>query len=292
MLLCFDATRFNTGLDGAIELAAAKGLSAIEYSLPPFARQSKAKKGLDKTERESLDHIKSLSTDLGVKIACLNLDYCLYPLDKKSAKSFQEMITNVAQVSSHLGCNKISMLIAPGLDGTWLDATSEQLTHLQKTVAEHDIKLLLRLATAPQFRGKSLKSWTAMEPQDWRDLLALPEMGIALSFSPADCVWLGIDYLKILSGIASGIEHIEAHDIEINRSLLNDSGMYGPLWWRYRIPGKGQVDWTQLTEALKLYDFKGTFSIHLDDEFVANDPVSLDEALDSSIKHLAPLMRD
>jgi len=289
MLLCFDATRFNTGLDGAIELAAAKGMSAIEYSLPPFARQSKSKKGLDKAERESLAEIKKLSEDLGVKIACLNLDYCLFPLDKKSAKSFQDMMGNVAQVASHLGCHKISMLIAPGQNGTWLDATSEQLTQLQKVVAENDVKLLLRLATAPQFRGVSLKGWSAMDPQDWRDLLAL---GIALSFSPADCVWLGIDYLKILSGIASGIEHIEAHDIEISRSLLNDSGMYGPLWWRYRLPGKGQVDWTQLTEALKLYDFQGTFSIHLDDEFVANDPDSLDEALDSSIKFLAPLVRD
>jgi sugar phosphate isomerase/epimerase len=292
MLLCFDATRFNTGLDGAIELAAAKGMGAIEYSLPPFDRQSKSKKGLDKAERESLNQIKKLSEDLGVKIACLNLDYCLYPLDKKSAKSFQEMMSNVAQVASHLGCNKISMLIAPGAEDTWLDATSDHLLQLQKTISKNGVKLLLRMATAPQNRGRSLKGWSAMEPQDWRDLLALPDMGIALSFSPADCVWLGIDYLKILSGLASGIEHIEAHDIEISRSLLNDSGMYGPLWWRYRIPGKGQVDWTQMIEALKLYDFQGTLSIHLDDEFVPNDPDSLDEALDSSIKFLAPLVRD
>jgi len=68
--------------------------------------------------------------------------------------------------------------------------------------------------------------------------------------------------------------------------------MYGPLWWRYRLPGKGQVDWTQLVEALKLYDFKGTFSIHLDDEFVANDHESLEQALESSLKLLAPIVND
>ncbi len=129
-----------------------------------------------------------------------------------------------------------------------------------------------------------------MEPQDWRDLVcACP--GIGLSFSPADCVWLGIDYLKILPGIASAVEHIEAHDIEINRAILTDSGLYGPLWWRYRLPGKGQVDWTQLIEALKLYDFSGLFSVHLDDEFVPGDWQSLEDALESGVKYLAPRVR-
>jgi sugar phosphate isomerase/epimerase len=66
--------------------------------------------------------------------------------------------------------------------------------------------------------------------------------------------------------------------------------LYGPLWWRYRLPGKGQVDWTQLIEALKLYDFNGPFSIHLDDEYVVADWQSLEDALDLSLKHLAPIV--
>ena len=126
--------------------------------------------------------------------------------------------------------------------------------------------------------------------RDWRNLVSLCP-SLSLSFSPADCVWLGIDYLRVLSGVASAIDHVEALDIEINRDLLVDSGMYGPLWWRYRIPGKGQVDWGQLIEALKLYDFKGTISISIDDEFVDNDYYELENALDTSIKKLAPLVR-
>ena len=129
-----------------------------------------------------------------------------------------------------------------------------------------------------------------MEPQDWRDLVAACP-GLSLSFSPADCVWLGIDYLRILSGLAAVIDHVEAHDVEINRDLLVDSGMFGPLWWRYRVPGKGQVDWGQLIEALKLYDFQGSISIHLDDEFVASDEEELENALDGGLKKLAPLVR-
>jgi sugar phosphate isomerase/epimerase len=291
MLLCFDATRFGTGLDGAIELAAAKGLSALEYSFGPFQTSLKSKNGLAEGEAKFLKNVRQLSEKNGISIACLNLDYCLLLEDKKSAKSFQAMLTKLARVAAAVNCKKIAVSLAPGANGGWLDQVESALSDVQTPLAENDVQLLLRLATAPQFRGKSLKTWTAFEPQDWRDLMSVIP-GLGLSFSPADCVWLGIDYLRILSGVASGIEHIEAHDVEINRSLLNDSGMYGPLWWRYRLPGKGQVDWTQLIEQLKLYEFNGTFSIHLDDEFVANDQESLEEALESAVKYLAPIVRD
>ncbi|MFX5945340.1 hypothetical protein ABTE62_19815, partial [Acinetobacter baumannii] len=77
---------------------------------------------------------------------------------------------------------------------------------------------VMRLSTPVIYRNQSLKSWRGTEPQDWRDLSSLvPNLGLA--FSPADCVWLGIDYLRVLSGVIKAVEHIEAHDIEISRDL-------------------------------------------------------------------------
>jgi sugar phosphate isomerase/epimerase len=291
MQFCFDATRFGTGLDGAVKLAADKGFAAIEYSFAPFTAPAKSKGQLDAKEGKFLESVSQLGENLGVQIACLNLDYCLLPDDKKSGKTFSAMVAKLAHVAKALNCKKISIFLAPGSNSHWLDSVEQQLNPVCEALERNEVKLLIRLSTAPEFRGRSLKTWKAMEPQDWRDLMSIcPSAG--LSFSPADCVWLGIDYLKILPGIATGVEHIEAHDIEIIRELLNDSGIYGPLWWRYRLPGKGQVDWTQLVEALKLYDFKGTFSIHLDDEFVAADHESLEEALKASTRLLGPLVKN
>jgi sugar phosphate isomerase/epimerase len=290
MELCFDATRFGTGLDGAIELAAAKGISAIEYSFAPFPTSAKGKKLLASGEKKFLKSIFEASKRANVNIACLNLDFCLLPSDKKANQEFVAMLAKLAQVAQAVKCDKICVSLMPGNDPGWLDCAEKELLAAQNELKENNVGLLVKLSTPSQFRGKSLKTWTAMDPQDWRDLVcACP--GIGLSFSPADCIWLGIDYLKILPGIASAVEHIEAHDIEINRAMLNDSGLYGPLWWRYRLPGKGQVDWTQLIEALKLYDFSGVFSVHLDDEFVPGDLPSLEDALESSLKYLAPRVR-
>ena len=222
----------------------------------------------------------------------LNLDYCLQPEDKKSAKQFFQMVSKLAQVASALGCKRIGFFLEPGIGDDWKHVFEQQFFALKEVLEPHGVRLLLRLATPVAWRGLSLKKYRPMEPQDWRDILTLCRGELSLSFSPADCVWLGIDYLRILPGLASAIEHIEAHDIEISREMLHDSGLFGPSWWRYRVFGKGQVDWRQLIEALKLYDFQGTFSVQLADEFLADDPEMLSNALDASLKTVSPLVRD
>jgi len=289
MRLCFDATRFGSGLDGAIELASGKGLSAVEYSFAPFS-SGKAAKELDAKEKKSLRAAATLAQEKGVQFDCLNLDFCHNPEDKKSSKLFLAMMTKLAQVAEVLSCSKVAFSVAPGESEVWKESLAQQLGEIDDEMQARCVKPLLRLSTPVDFRDVTLKRWRGMAPQDWRDLISLCPM-LSLSFSPADCVWLGIDYLRILSGVVAAIDHIEAHDVEINRDLLVDSGMFGPLWWRYRMPGKGQVDWSQLIEALKLYDFKGTISIHMDDEFVSGDCEDLYNALEGSIKKLAPLVR-
>jgi sugar phosphate isomerase/epimerase len=290
MRLCFDATRFGCGLDEALDLAAQKGVAAIEYSFGPFATASKSA-ALDDKERKYLASIKEASKEKNVDLACLNLDYCLVPQDKRSQKKFREMLAKLAHLAECIGCQCIAVSVLPSFQTGWLEVVAEEICKAQKLLSQHNVHLLLRLAAPTAMRGQSLKKWQTMEPQDWRDIIAQCP-GLSLSFSPADCLWLGIDYLHILSGLAPAIEHIEAHDIEINRLMLKDSGMFGPLWWRYRICGKGQVDWRQLIEALKLYDFKGTFSLQLDDEFVDDHFENLENALDTGIKFVSPLLKD
>jgi sugar phosphate isomerase/epimerase len=290
MRLCFDATRFGCGLDGAIELAGERGFSAVEYSFAPFPTTGKNGGKLDAKERQYLESVAEQAGSRGVEVALLNLDFCFDPRDKKSLKQFKPMLAKVLNVAKITGCKRVSFSAVAGVDQEWRNTLAEELIQIQEDFADDSVGLLLRLSTPARFRDQSLKYWHGMEPQDWRDLIALiPNLG--LNFSPADCVWLGIDYLRILSGLAPAIEHVEAHDIEISRELLADSGMFGPLWWRYRMAGKGQVDWRQFIEALKLYDFQGTISIHMDDEFIANEAEELEKALETSQKFLAPLLR-
>jgi len=287
MKFAFDATRFGSGLDGAVELAAARGISAVEYSFAPFPP---AKKAHEEKEQKYLESVYALALKKNVEFVCLNLDYTLDCTDKKSLKKFLPMVTKLAAVAQSLGCSKVSFFLRAGADDSWMHDFAAEYEALSEALNKYDVRPLLRLSTPSDCRGVTLKKWRGMEPQEWRDLIsACP--GLSFVYSPADLLWLGIDYLRNLPHMVSAIEHIVAHDVEINRTILTDSGLYGPLWWRYRLAGKGQVDWRQFIEALKLYEYQGTFSLQLDDEFLDDGTQALTDALDEGKRFLAPLLK-
>jgi sugar phosphate isomerase/epimerase len=289
MKLCCDATRFGFGLKEAVEFAATKGLQAVEYAFDPFAAPAKAVK-LTAQEKEHLSEVGRQCKDSGTDIACITLNLELDAADKAAIKQFQQMMRKLTLVAEAIGCSRLAFYLKPGVEESWVEAAGHALAPFVAELEKDGMKLLLSLSTAPANRGKPLKHWRPLDPQEWRDLIANCP-GLALSFSAADCVWQNIDYLKILPGLVPAIEHVEANDVEINRDLLRDSGLFGPLWWRYRRPGKGQVDWGQLIEALKLYEYQGTFSIHLYDEFIGEGNEALEDALDDSLKLLNPMFK-
>lgn len=291
MRLCFDATRFGFGLKEAIELAAVKGLPGVGFTFLPFTQASRKSGPLAGKEREYLESIKAVAAGHQILIACLMLDYCLDVEKDKAVSHFQAMITKLAAVASTVGAPKICFSLEPGTGDGWKTALEAAVQPAVDMCAASGVKLLLRTGTPPGYHGVSLSRWTPTHPQLWREILACCP-GLALSFSPADCLWQGIDYLRILPDLLPAIEHIEANDVEVNRRLMSDAGMFGPLWWRYRLPGKGQLDWAQLMEALKLYNYSGFVSVHIDDEFVAGEMPDLEEALDYSIGALRFLVEE
>ena len=289
MQLCFDATRFGLGLKEAVELAAFKGIAAVEYAFASFETTAKTQK-LSASEKEYLADVAEAAQKAGTHIALIRLTALFDTSDKKLIKPFQQMMRKLSMVAAAVHCPKVAFALKPGREEGWLEEAAEALRPVCEDMEKAGVKLLLSLSTPPVNRGRTLRQWRPLEPQEWRDLIANCP-GLALSFSAADCAWQNIDYLQILPGVVSAVEHVEANDVEINRALLVDSGLFGPLWWRYRRPGKGQIDWRQLIEALKLYDYQGTISIHLDDEFIDESNGNLEESLDESVKLLKPLLK-
>jgi sugar phosphate isomerase/epimerase len=291
MRLCYDATRFGFGLEEAVALAVGKAVPALEFTFEPFPVADEDDRKLSAGEETFLAQVRLLFDRHAVDPAVINLDYCLDAEDRASVRHFRHLVSKLAGVGRAIGCPRLGFwLESGGGDEKWRKAVEKALVPAVKECGKHGVRLMLRLSTPSMYRGKSLRCWQPMHPQDWRDLLsAVPEL--CLAFSPADCLWQGIDYLRILPGFISAVEHVEAIDVEVNQDMLKDSGLFGPLWWRYRLPGKGQIDWAQVVEALKLYGFTGSFSVHLDDEFVVSQPCDLERSLDAGLACLASLVK-
>lgn len=289
MQLCFDATRFGFGLMEALHLAASKNIPSIEFSFDSFAVTAKTAV-LSDQEKSYLGEVLDFCKQHQIEVACIRLGAVLDSSDKKSVKAFQQMMKKLAKVCKAIECTRLSFYLKPQPDDGWIAEAGDAINPVLLDLEKNGIKLLLSLSTPDLNRGVSLRRWRPLDPQEWRDLIAACP-GLALSFSAADCAWQNIDYLQVLPGIVAAVDHVEANDVEVNRSMLMDSGLFGPLWWRYRLPGKGQIDWKQLIEALKLYDYQGKLSVHLDDEFLGENSADLEDSLDNSVTLLSPLVR-
>lgn len=275
----------------SVSFAKDRGFAALDFGFAEFSLNDKKQSSLSKAERGHLGQVRQKADQSDLEIACLRLNSPYLAGDEKSEKLFQHMVKKLALVAAELGCKRILFSLQCENREGWLESVESGLITLAEALGESGIRLLLSTATPSMLRGKSLRLWRPAYPQEWRELLAAVP-NLSLSFSAADCLWQGIDYLKILPGLVQAIDHVEALDVEVNRLLLGDSGIFGPIWWNYRSPGKGQVDWRQLIEALKLYGYEGSLSITTDiDDLSLGDNERLMDNLETSVKTLAPLVK-
>ena len=168
-------------------------------------------------------------------------------------------------------------------------------------VAERAEKLGLKLAIEhyPNY-GRNL----AISPATWRRLFELvPVPSLGLCFDPSHLVFLGIDYLRALREFGSRIHYAHAKDTEIVPEGLYQYGIlagpqYGrkpvgqPGWWRYCLPGCGQVHWGNYISALLDVGYDGYLSVEHEDDLwgFRTDPERAKQGLILAQKYLSQFL--
>lgn len=107
----------------------------------------------------------------------------------------------------------------------------------------------------------------AHSPALW-DLLfeAVPSPAIGLSFDPSHLIWLHIpDVPGVIRRYGARIYHFDGKDTEILHDRLAREGILGHGWWRYRLPGAGDLDWRGIASALRDIGYDGAIDIENED---------------------------
>ena len=94
---------------------------------------------------------------------------------------------------------------------------------------------------------------------------AIPSPALGLAFDPSHFVWLGIDYIAAVHEFGERIYAAHAKDTEIMEGVLAEVGYFGKGWWRYRLPGWGEVDWVAFLTALREVGYTGSVCIEHED---------------------------
>jgi sugar phosphate isomerase/epimerase len=127
------------------------------------------------------------------------------------------------------------------------------------------------------------------------------ELGLYLNFDPSHLLWLGIDPVDALRPYVDRVAHAHAKDAETFPAERNRYGFFGRTstrgqdpwdmgWWRYRIPGLGEVDFPRYVDALYEGGFDGVLSVEHEDPVWGGTPEKVDAGLLIAYRNLRPLV--
>ena len=95
----------------------------------------------------------------------------------------------------------------------------------------------------------------------------VPSKRLGLEFDPSHFARQYIDPIRVAWQFKDRILAVHAKDTEIIQPVLQQVGIHGQGWWRYRIPGQGIVTWPEFLTVLLQVQFHGGIAVEHEDEF-------------------------
>ena len=144
-------------------------------------------------------------------------------------------------------------------------------TPVIKKAEEKGIKIAIE--NCPTMNGHPFRGINiAYAPKIWEMMFEeLPSPSLGLEFDPSHLLWLGVDYIKALKKFGDKIFHFHAKDTEILEEKIEEETIFGKGWWRYRIPGFGEVDWEKVIHILQEVSYTGGFVIEHEDPIFSGE---------------------
>lgn len=161
----------------------------------------------------------------------------------------------------------------------------DRFAQIYGPLAEHAERIGVRIAFETAGRGGG-EGNIAHNPELWDAMFeAIPSASIGLSFDPSHLVWLHIpDVTGLIRQYRDRIYHFDGKDCEILSRRLSRQGILGSDWWRYRLPGQGELEWASILGTLDETGYEGPITIEQE------DPVSPGyEGLAESLHYLREL---
>lgn len=215
-----------------------------------------------------------------------------------------------AQVQDHLRCcvDAAALLGCP-IVGTFIGRDNSK--SVVENLAEADIVLppLVQYATDRGVRlaveNCPMEGWhpdaypanLAYSPELWDWLTGI---GFWLNYDPSHLIGMGIDPVMALRHSVDKIIHVQAKDAQVLPGIRDRYGFFGRTleredpwdhtWWRFRVPGLGDVDWNRVIDVLYEGGFDGVVSIEHEDPVWRGSPERVKDGLRIAQRTLTPLM--
>ncbi len=177
------------------------------------------------------------------------------------------------QIAHELGC-KFLGTFSGGMKG----ATGErQAQELAEVFNEKYLPICEKLDLTLGWENYPCSINFAISPGLWKAVFdRVPSPRLGLEFDPSHLVRQFIDPYAAAWEFKGRIHSAHAKDTEITQPILQQVGIHGDGWWRYRIPGQGLVDWPRFITILLHAGYSGALAVEQEDPFWNNPKAPVD----------------
>jgi sugar phosphate isomerase/epimerase len=284
--------------------AASAGYQALEVAVwPDVPGRDWEASHLDLTAFDSNQaaSVRGMFDEQGLELSALayyenNLD-----TDRARREAIHEHLRRVIDAAQLLGVGLVGTFVGRDVDLTVeenLRLGEQVLPPLVEYAADRGVRLVVENCPMEGWHPDGYPANLAYSPQLW-DWLA--ELGLYLNLDPSHLTWLGIDPVAVVPAYADRVLHVQAKDVEIDPDGRNRLGIFGNAvgraenpwasgWWRYRIPGLGEIDWPGFVAALGAAGYDGVVSVEHEDPVWSGSPERVYQGLTIAHDTLHPLL--
>lgn len=286
-----------------VEWASGAGFDALEVAAwpdtghRPFTASHLSVKGMD---GRMADEVRAIFDRWGLTLSSIAYyDNNLHP-DPEQRKAVNEHTLACVEAAARLGCPSVGTFIGRDPNRTVrenLAMAEEVFRPLVERAGERGVRLLIENCVMEGWHPDGYPGNLAYSPELWEWMFAL---GLYLNFDPSHLVWMGIDPVEALRPYVGKVLHAQAKDIEVFPERRNRYGFVGKAverkdpwdvgWWRYRVPGLGQVNWARLIDVLYEGGFDGVLSVEHEDPIWAGSEERVKAGLEVARRTLRPLL--
>ncbi|HEX2866957.1 MAG TPA: sugar phosphate isomerase/epimerase [Ignavibacteriales bacterium] len=229
-------------------------------------------------------------------------DNNLHP-DLKKRKEYHDHLKKVINAASMLGVNLVGTFVGGRPDKSPTDNMKEigkVFRPLVKYAEDKGVRLMIENCPMDGWLKFAVPGNYAYSPELWTALFnEVPGKNFGLNLDPSHLYWLGIDYLQVIHDFKDKIFHAHAKDTEILASGQYEYGFFGrqidPIpwksgWWRYRIPGLGEIDWQRFISTLQEEGYNNVISIEHEDPVWEGSEEKVKNGLKLGYRHLSPFI--
>ncbi|WP_299431559.1 sugar phosphate isomerase/epimerase [uncultured Meiothermus sp.] len=267
----------DLSLEQVLEFASEQGFETVEVMCWPKGKAERRYAGVTHIDVASLNEaeikkIMTLTRKHGVSIS--GLGYYPNPLvaDEREASVYIEHIKKVITASARLGAGRMNTFIGRdhtrSLKDNWTlfdERWPEIIKHAEKQKVKVGIENCPMYFTGDEWPGgKNM----AINPVVWREMFSRIESDcFGLNYDPSHLVWQMMDPAWPLLEFKDKLFHIHAKDVRIDQDKLRQVGsMATPLEYHApKLPGLGDVNWTQFFANLTEARYNGPVCIEVED---------------------------